>query len=476
MRHRGRDRHQQAGGGRQRRSQTTGSHQRDHPVGQQRDFRVRHHDDVGVHRQLVALPASGFGLGRHVGVLGLVVVVLDATVAVLVLELQQTGLLPALHPLRTLLVLQAVLGRVEVGVRLHLLGIHDQVAGSSGLETDALVHRGVQVQPGHRGNGRRGGVQQGDEDQRPTRRATRVLHRRDGEESHDDVRQARGTDHQRQRVHEHVEHAARHRSGVLVEAEVLDHQVELVEQRGAGARDVRAQAELRQRVAGELQRDEDRRHQVGGDQHDVLRHLGVGDALHATEHCVHEHDRHADVDTGLARHAEEARERHTNAGHLADDVGQRRSQQADHRHGRRGLRVEAVADELRHGELAELAQVRGQQHRQQDVATGPAHQEQAAAVAHVGNQAGHGDEGRCRHPVGRSGHAVGDRVHAAARGIELAGAAGTRPDGDADVQREGRADHQIGDCLKIHNPLTPRGRRTGGRCHPSSSRTRRSAR
>jgi hypothetical protein len=84
--------------------------------------------------------------------------------------------------------------------------------------------------------------------------------------------------------------------------------------------------------AGELQADEDRRHGVGQDQHDVLRHLGVGDALHAAEHGVQEHDAHADVDADFTAHAEEAREGHAHTGHLADDVGDGRGQQADHGH------------------------------------------------------------------------------------------------------------------------------------------------
>src|SRR5690606_37998631 len=87
---------------------------------------------------------------------------------------------------------------------------------------------------------------------------------------------------------------------------------------------------------------------------------------------------------------------------------------------------------------------------QDHVAAGPAHQEQRAAVAHVGDQAGHGDEGRRRHPVGRGGHAVGDRVNAAAGNVELTGGTGARPDGDADVEGERGADDQIGQCLQFH--------------------------
>jgi hypothetical protein len=64
-----------------------------------------------------------------------VVVILDAAVAVLVGELQQAGLFPALHPVRTLVGLDAAFGSVEVAA-----------LGNGG------VHRGVQVVLGHRGN------------------------------------------------------------------------------------------------------------------------------------------------------------------------------------------------------------------------------------------------------------------------------------------------------------------------------------
>ena len=167
-----------------------------------------------------------------------------------------------------------------------------------------------------------------------------------------------------------------------------------------------------------------------------------------------------DVDSRIGRNAEETREGDADASHLADDVGQRSSQQAEHGDDGCRLRVVAVADELRHRELAELAQVGGKQHRQQDVAAGPAHQEQAATVTHVGNQAGHRDERRGRHPVGGCRHAVQDRWNLSTSGVELAGTASARPDGDADVQRETRADNEVNRGLQIHLGLLIRERQT----------------
>src|SRR5690606_36727394 len=66
-------------------------------------------------------------------------------------------------------------------------------------------------------------------------------------------------------------------------------------------------------------------------------------------------------------------------------------QERDDGHQAGTLAVEAVTHEIRHGELAELAQVGSQQHGQQHVATGPAHQEGGVDVTDR-DQAGHGDE------------------------------------------------------------------------------------
>ncbi|MDT4837219.1 hypothetical protein FQZ97_709430 [compost metagenome] len=450
MRHRRRNCHQQTGRRRQRRSQAAGSHQSDHPVGQQRDFRVGQHDDVGVHGQFVALPAGRFGLAFGDFVLGGVVVVLDAAVGVLVFPLQQAGFFPALHPVGTLFVDQAVFGGVQVAIGFHHVRVHDDAAVGTLGQTHSGVHGAMQVQLGHGAHGRSRGVQQSNEDQRPASRCAGVGHLRHGEEANDHVRQTGRTDHQRHRVEEHVQHRTGAGAGVLAKAQIGHHLVQLGQQRHIGTRHVGTQAQLRQEVAGQVQGDEEGGDQVGADQHDVLGHLGVGDALHATEHGVGEHDGHTDVDALLARHAQEAREGHAHTRHLTNDVGQRGHQQAQHRDVAGGLRVEAVADELGHGELAELAQVRRQQHGQQHVATGPTHQEHGAAVAHVGDQAGHGDEGRGRHPVSGRGHAVGHGVHPAAGDVELGRAARACPEGDAEVKREAEPDEQIDGGLKCH--------------------------
>ncbi len=104
------------------------------------------------------------------------------------------------------------------------------------------------------------------------------------------MRQPGGADHQRQREQHHVQRRTVV-AGVVVEAQLAEHLVELGQQRQAGFGVGGEQAQLRQRVASELQRDEHRLDGVGNDQHAVLRELGVGDALHAAEHRVDEHHR-----------------------------------------------------------------------------------------------------------------------------------------------------------------------------------------
>src|SRR5690606_10337786 len=149
-------------------------------------------------------------------------------------------------------------------------------------------------------------------------------------------------------------------------------------------------------VARQLHGNEHGRNGVGDDQNDVLSHLGVGDALHAAEYCVGEHDGGSTPDTSGAAHFQEAGERHTSTRHLTDYVGNGDEDEADNGYQTCATAVETVTDEVRYGELAEFAQIGCQQHRQQHVATGPAHQVNRGAITTGSNQACHGDEGSCR--------------------------------------------------------------------------------
>jgi len=426
-------------------------HQSDHPVGQLCDFGVGQHDDVVVHRQFVTLPAGGFCLGQHRLVLAVVLVVLDATVAVLVFELQQAGFLPALHPFRAILVLEAGLWSEHVRLGGHDRGIGHERTRLTLHNAHAAVERGMQIQASHAAHGRGHGVQQRDEDQRPASRVAGISHLGHSEEANDHVRQTSRTNHQRDGEEHHVQRRTRRLRGVLGKTQVGHHLIQLGQQRHLGASQVRAQTQHRQRVTRQVQRNEHCRDGVSNDQHDVLGHLRVSDALHAAEHRIGKDNRHTQVDAHVSRHVQEAREGHAHTRHLTHDVHHTDDQQADHRHRACGLRVVAVADELRHGELAELAKVRCQQHRQQHISTRPAHEEHGAAVSHGGQQARHRDERCRRHPVSSGGHAVGDGVNPAASHIELGRATRPRPESNTQVERKAGAHDQVGDGLKIHD-------------------------
>jgi hypothetical protein len=99
------------------------------------------------------------------------------------------------------------------------------------------------------------------------------------------------------------------------------------------------------------------------------------------KHGVEQHDDRADDDAQLDRHAEEVGEGDPGAAHLPGDIGEGDEQRADHRHDAGRLAVIPVADKVGHGELAELAQIRREQQRQQHIAAGPAHQVDRAVIA-----------------------------------------------------------------------------------------------
>src|SRR5690606_41687476 len=113
-------------------------------------------------------------------------------------------------------------------------------------------------------------------------------------------------------------------------------------------------------------------------------------------------------------HFQVAREDDTDATHLPGDVGEGDEDHADHGDQPCGLGVIALTNEVRHGELAELAQVGRQAHGQQHITAGPAHQVDRTIVTGESDNPGHGNEGRRGHPVGTGGHAVEYRVYALA--------------------------------------------------------------
>src|SRR5690606_28716574 len=115
-------------------------------------------------------------------------------------------------------------------------------------------------------------------------------------------------------------------------------------------------------------------------------------------------------------------------------------ERADHRDQARCLAV-AVTDEVGDGVLAELAQVRREEKGEQHIPTGPSHEEDRAGVAVVGegDDAGHRDERRGAHPVGRDRGTVGRSGDATASDVEAGGVGDAAPVGDEDVEAEGQS-------------------------------------
>ena len=142
--------------------QTTGCDQGDNPVRQVGNFRVGKYHDITVNfYHLITSPAKFRFL-----VFQARTVVLNSTVAVLVFKGQQTGLFPVLEPLRAFFVDQVAVSCTDFT---HLDGVH-------------------QVQAGHSTYRRSGGIEDGDEYQRPTHGRTGVLYLGHSEKPGDDIK------------------------------------------------------------------------------------------------------------------------------------------------------------------------------------------------------------------------------------------------------------------------------------------------
>jgi hypothetical protein len=170
------------------------------------------------------------------------------------------------------------------------------------------------------------------------------------------VRQAGRSDHQRGGDREQVDPAlvaVRVGSETKLRVEAVQPVQQVLARLEVGG----AEARLRKEAPGHQQRDEDRRHQVGEDQHAVLGDLGVGDALHAPQDGVEEHEPHADHHTEADVDLEEAAEDDSHPAHLPGYVGEGHEDRAHHGHDARDLRVVAIADEVGDGVLSELSQI-----------------------------------------------------------------------------------------------------------------------
>ncbi len=190
--------------------------------------------------------------------------------------------------------------------------------------------------------------------------------------------------------------------------------------------------------------------QVRDDQHDVLRDLRPGHCAHAAEHRAHQDAEQAEPHADLERNLECACRDRPGGGDLRRHVGERRDHQHDDRAEARQLAAVTRADEVRHRVAAELAQVRRHQRRDQDVAAGPAHDEGHVRVAGHEDAAGHRDEGRARHPVGRRRHAVEHRRDAAPGDVVGLDRHRARENADERVDRDREQHEQDADPFRAH--------------------------
>ena len=208
-------------------------------------------------------------------------------------------------------------------------------------------------------------------------------------------------------------------------------------------------------VTCQLQRDKHSRDRIRCDQNAILRHLRIGDALHAAQNRVNENGCGCDVETCCAVHFEEAGEGHASASHLTDNIGHGHNDQRDNGHNACSLAVETVAYEFRNRILAELAQIGRKKHRHKHVTTRPAHEEGRVVIAYECDQTCHRDEGGRRHPVSCSCHAVQDRRNTTPCCVEFRCGARAGPNRDTEVERKRQPHNDNIECCLIHNLARP---------------------
>ena len=122
-----------------------------------------------------------------------------------------------------------------------------------------------------------------------------------------------------------------------------------------------AVGQLGDRHAVELRRQDGNRDDVGDDQDDVLGDLSPGHRAHAAQHRAHQDAGEADEHRYAEWNLEEARGDDPDADDLGHDVGEARAEQHDDAEQPRQVAFVPGAEEVGHGEDAELAQIRRQQ-------------------------------------------------------------------------------------------------------------------
>jgi hypothetical protein len=195
------------------------------------------------------------------------------------------------------------------------------------------------------------------------------------------------------------------------------------------------------------------RREVGDDQDDVLRHLRPGDRPHAAEKRAHQDPGQADEHADAELQAREAAGDDADAVDLRHHVGERAQDRGEDADAAHDVAAVARAEKVGDRELAELAQVGGEEKGHQHVAPGPAHHEGEAVEAREVQRPRHADERGRAHPVGAGRHAVEERGHAPARDVVLGRVHRAAHDADDRIQRDGGEQEPVPDPLARHAEL-----------------------
>ncbi len=147
--------------------------------------------------------------------------------------------------------------------------------------------------------------------------------------------QPRCTHHQRKRDGKNIKQFfGRLRIGL--KAQIHQRQVKLAKHRQARPVCHRGtQSQLRHGIAGNQDRDKNSRYHVGKDQHTILSHLRIGNALHTAQHSIGEDNTHADHHAQINIHLKKAREDNPDTPHLPGDIRKRHKEQTDNGHNTR---------------------------------------------------------------------------------------------------------------------------------------------
>ena len=252
-------------------------------------------------------------------------------------------------------------------------------------------------------------VEGADQEHRPDDARARGLRVGHGEEAHEDVRQARRAEHERE--------AERHRVDRLGQEEPRLEVLLAVLRAGRGA------VEQVDRVPADPVEHEDRQQGRAREQQPGLDDLHPGRGDHAAEDDVAEHEHAGDDDREREVDADERLDEHARADHLRDEVEGRDGERPEGRGGPRRALVEAERQDVGDRVAAGVAHPLGEQEQHGEERDEEADGVEHAVEAEQEDQAGDAEERRGRHVVAGDREAVLHAGDAAAGGPELRGRA-----------------------------------------------------